>query len=72
MSNGAHVPAASAAPLPSDPAEIQRSVETPRGTPGEVGPPLVEAGASLFTVGVGGPEYDLSTLRRWLAWRETL
>jgi probable F420-dependent oxidoreductase len=55
-----------------DPAEIERSVETPRGEPAEVAPPLIEAGASLFTVGVGGPDYDLGTLRRWLAWRETL
>lgn len=27
MSNGAHVPAASAAPLPTEPAEIQRAIE---------------------------------------------
>jgi probable F420-dependent oxidoreductase len=52
--------------------EIERSVGTPAGEPGEVGPPLIEAGASLLTVSVGGPAYDLSTLRRWLAWRETL
>ena len=32
----------------------------PRWRPGQVGPPLVEAGASLFTVGIGGPDYDLS------------
>jgi probable F420-dependent oxidoreductase len=55
-----------------DPAEIERSVGTPRGEPAEVAPPLIEAGATLFTVGVGGPDYDLATLRRWLAWRETL
>jgi probable F420-dependent oxidoreductase len=55
-----------------DPGEIERSVGTPRGEPAEVAPPLIEAGASLFTVGLGGPDYDLATLRRWLAWRETL
>ena len=55
-----------------DPAEIERSVGTPDGDPAEVGPALVEAGASLFTVGVGGPDYDLSKLRCWLDWRESL
>jgi probable F420-dependent oxidoreductase len=55
-----------------DPAEIERSVGTPDGDPAQVGPELVEAGASLFTVGVGGPDYDLTKLRRWLDWRETL
>ncbi|HEV7205939.1 MAG TPA: LLM class F420-dependent oxidoreductase [Jatrophihabitans sp.] len=55
-----------------DPAEIERSVGTPDGDPADVGPKLVEAGASLFTVGVGGPDYDLTKLRRWLDWRESL
>jgi hypothetical protein len=32
---------------------------------------LRELGASLFTVGVGGPEPDLSGLRTWIDWRET-
>jgi probable F420-dependent oxidoreductase len=55
-----------------DPAEIEHSVGAPRGEPAQVGPPLLEAGASLFTVSVSGPSYDLGPLRRWLAWRETL
>ena len=43
------------------PREIVKSVGTPRrGDPADTGPPLVEAGASLFTVGVGGPDYDLT------------
>ncbi len=55
-----------------DPGEIVRSVGTPDGDPAEAGPALLDAGASLFTVGVGGPDYDLSKLRRWLEWRDTL
>jgi probable F420-dependent oxidoreductase len=55
-----------------DPAEIERSIGAPMGDPAAVGPPLVEAGASLFTVGESGPAYDLSRLRSWIAWRETL
>ena len=55
-----------------DPAEIERSVGTPDGEPAEVGPALLEAGASLFTIGTGGPDYDLTKLRRWLDWRDSL
>lgn len=52
-----------------DPSEIERSVGV-KGDPYAVGEALVEAGATLFTVGVSGPDYDLSTLREWLAWRD--
>lgn len=31
---------------------------------------LRELGVSLFTIGLSGPEYDLQTVRRWLAWRD--
>ncbi|WP_375491464.1 LLM class F420-dependent oxidoreductase [uncultured Jatrophihabitans sp.] len=55
-----------------DPNEIERSVGTPDGDPAEVGPPLLEAGARLFTIGVGGPDYDLGKARRWLDWRASL
>jgi probable F420-dependent oxidoreductase len=60
------------ADLGRDPAEIERSVGTPAGDPGEVAQPLLDAGATLFTVGLGGPDYDLSTVRTWLDWREKL
>ena len=55
-----------------DPAAIELSVGTPNGEPAEVGPALLEAGATLFTVGVTGPDYDLGQLKEWLAWRDTL
>jgi len=55
-----------------DSAEIQRSVGTPDGDPAMVGKALLEAGASLFTVGVNGPDYDLGKLKQWIDWRNSL
>ncbi len=55
-----------------DPAEVVRSVGVPRGEPAEAGPAFIEAGARMFTVGVGGPDYDLKWVKRWLSWRESL
>ena len=52
-----------------DPAEIEISVGV-NGSPDELGPTLRSLGVSLFTVGVGGPGYDLSRLRDWIAWRD--
>ncbi|NIJ11188.1 putative F420-dependent oxidoreductase [Saccharomonospora amisosensis] len=52
-----------------DPAEITRSVGV-RGAPKDSGPQLLDLGITMFTVGVGGPDYDLSTLREWIAWRD--
>ncbi len=57
--------------LDRDPAEIEKSVGVD-GDPAEIGPKFLEAGASLFTVGIGGPDYDLSGLRNWVAWRDSL
>jgi probable F420-dependent oxidoreductase len=52
------------------PDEIEVSTGAPEGDPAAVGTPLVEAGARLFTVGQGGPDYKLDNLKRWLAWRD--
>ena len=52
------------------PDEIERSVNAPHGVPAQVAQPLLDAGASLFTVGVGGPDYDLTELKRWIDWRD--
>jgi probable F420-dependent oxidoreductase len=54
-----------------DAAEIERSAGVPAGDPDEGGPALLEAGTRLFTVGTGGPDYDLSHVRDWVAWRDT-
>jgi probable F420-dependent oxidoreductase len=53
-----------------DPAEIEISVGV-QGSAKELGPQLRSLGASLFTVGVGGPDYDLGELRDWIAWRDS-
>ncbi|KAB7745273.1 LLM class F420-dependent oxidoreductase [Nostocoides sp. F2B08] len=36
------------------------------------GRPLYDLGARLFTVGLGGPDYDLSLVEPWLRWRDEL
>jgi probable F420-dependent oxidoreductase len=57
------------ADLGRDPAEIERScgVQAP---PEQVAGALREAGVTLFTVGIGGPDYDLGLLKRWIRWRD--
>jgi alkanesulfonate monooxygenase SsuD/methylene tetrahydromethanopterin reductase-like flavin-dependent oxidoreductase (luciferase family) len=54
-----------------DPSEIEKSVGV-RGTPAELGPALVDAGVSIFTVGISGPDYRLDSLERWIDWRNAL
>jgi probable F420-dependent oxidoreductase len=59
-----------------DPAEIEISAGVggpmPDLDPADLGPKFRALGVSLFTVGVGGPDYDLAPLRRWIAWRDNL
>ena len=57
------------AALGRDPSEIERSVGVDKG-PEELGKPLLDLGVSQFTVGVGGPDYDLGRLREWVSWRD--
>lgn len=52
-----------------DPAEIERSVGVGQ-EPEELGKPLHDLGITMFTVGVGGPDYDLGLLKKWIAWRD--
>lgn len=54
-----------------NPAEIARSTSV-RRRPEEVADGLVATGVSLFVVSISGPDYDMTTLRRWLAWRDAL
>ncbi len=49
---------------------VERSVPA-QGDPAETGDAFLAAGATLFTVGVSGPDYDLTTLKAWIDWRNT-
>jgi len=55
-----------------DPSEIELSVGTPDADPSTAGPALLDAGATLLTVGIGGPDYDFAKLQPWLDWRASL
>ncbi len=57
------------ADLGRDPAEIERSVGVGED-PAENGQALLDLGVTLFTVSTGGPDFDMSALRRWVAWRD--
>ena len=58
-----------------DPGEIEISTGLGGMSPGEnpeiLGAKLRDLGVSLFTVGVGGPDHDLTELRKWIAWRDS-
>jgi probable F420-dependent oxidoreductase len=48
---------------------VERSVGV-SGAPEATGDALVAAGATLLTIGTGGPDYDLSTVQAWVDWRD--
>ena len=52
-----------------DQSEIEISVELGKQSVAEV-EGLRALGASLFTLGITGPDYDLAPVRDWLAWRD--
>ena len=51
------------------PSEIERSTGVD-GEPDALGQPLLDAGVTLFTIGLTGPRYDLGKVSAWLAWRD--
>ncbi len=53
-----------------DPGEIERSAGVPQGDPSDVGQPLLDLGTRLFTISSGGPDYDLTRVVDWVAWRD--
>ncbi len=52
-----------------DPAEIEHSTAV-SGTDTAAADALVQVGFSLFTISVSGPDYDLSHVPSWVAWRD--
>ncbi len=52
-----------------DPAQIEHSTEISRISEAEANA-FADAGVSLFTMGIGGPDYDLAALAKWGAWRD--
>lgn len=52
-----------------DPGAIERSTDVTRRRPDEADA-YVRAGVSLFCVETSGPDYDLSRVREWVAWRD--
>ena len=48
---------------------VERSVGV-GAPPAKVADALVAAGATLFTIGASGPDYDLSLAAQWVAWRD--
>jgi probable F420-dependent oxidoreductase len=51
-----------------DPTEIERSTALPRGGAASA-EALLKLGVSLFTIGISGPDYDLSAVPQWINWR---
>jgi len=53
-----------------DPMEIERSAGVSAKHPARSAESLYAVGTRLFTVGLGGPEYDLGPVQDLLAWRD--
>jgi probable F420-dependent oxidoreductase len=53
-----------------DPAEVERSVGVGEKSPKDVADDLLASGVTLFTVAAGGPDYDLSSLKQWVSFRD--
>jgi probable F420-dependent oxidoreductase len=51
------------------PEAIERSTGV-SASPDKVAEEQVAAGVTLFTVGTGGPKWDLGLLREWITWRD--
>ncbi|GAB4085159.1 LLM class F420-dependent oxidoreductase [Myceligenerans cantabricum] len=49
---------------------VERSTAV-NGDPAVLGGPLLAAGATLLTVGVSGPDYDLAPVEQWVRWRDS-
>ncbi|MBF6446187.1 MULTISPECIES: LLM class F420-dependent oxidoreductase [Nocardia] len=54
-----------------DPREIELSAGV-QGDPEVVGAELLEQGVTTFTLEVHGPDFDMSTVRAWVQWRDDL
>ena len=52
-----------------DTSEIEISTELRNRTADEANE-LFDLGATLFTIGISGPDYDLAPVRDWLQWRD--
>jgi probable F420-dependent oxidoreductase len=52
-----------------DPAQIERSGGADAG-PEKLGDALLAAGTTLITIGLSGPDYDLTMVKDWLGWRD--
>ena len=52
-----------------DTSEIEISTEL-KGRTAEQADELFDLGATLYTVGITGPDYDLAPVRDWLQWRD--
>lgn len=52
-----------------DPVEIEHSTAAPRAGV-SAGAAFVDAGVSHFTIGLSGPDYDLTEVAPWVRWRD--